>query len=605
MHDETRTTNSTPPENVGGPAHDTSDRLESWKDVATYLRRNVSTVQRWESREGLPIHRHLHDKQGSVYAFRRELDAWRQSRLRADTADAQEARSADSTAATLPEPRSDAAFRTLPALVRIASSRRRVITIMLLVALVAAAVAASRFVIEPAASPEISSLVVLPLADLSSDTSHEYVAAGLTEALTTRLAGLGSLRVVSRTSAMAFEGRRASMQEIRQLLGVDAALEGSVLYQSGQVKVSIRLIHAPTDAHLWTRDFEADAAELLRLEGDVARAVAEALGVRLLPHEQARLAAAPIVDPRAHEEYLLGRYLLWKFIEEDRLRAIEHFKRAIHIAPDYAPPYAGLAHAWWMRGVLGPLSLNDVAEPARDAAREALARDDRLAEAYAAQAYVQGMFDWNWTGAEATINRALRFDRNSVDVRYVYALLLMAMGRMTDAVTQIEHAAQLDPLSAQVQSTFGRILYRARRFDEAIARLNRAIELEPRNSGAYARIGQVYLQLERYEDALRAFEKMHTLDPDSSNYNSQIARAYAGMGRTTDARSLLATLPSQMAAAVHVALGDHDAAFAVLFDSLENREDWHMFVKADPGFDSLHRDPRWTELLHRMNLASN
>ncbi len=148
-----------------------------------------------------------------------------------------------------------------------------------------------------------------------------------------------------------------------------------------------------------------------------------------------------------------------------------------------------------------------MASPARDAAREALARDDRLAEAHAAQAYVQGVFDWDWAGAEATIQRAVQLEPNSMDAHYVYAILLMAMGRLSEALAQIEHAARVDPLSAQVQSTFGRILYRARQFDAAVERLNRAIELEPRNGMAYGRLADVYALTGRYDEALRLYEQ--------------------------------------------------------------------------------------------------
>jgi tetratricopeptide (TPR) repeat protein len=319
------------------------------------------------------------------------------------------------------------------------------------------------------------------------------------------------------------------------------------------------------------------------------------------------VASVPTVNPRAHEEYLLGRYLLWKFIEEDRLRAIEHFHRAISIAPDYAAPYAGLAHAWWMRGVLGPLSLKEVASPARDAAREALARDDRLAEAYAAQAYVQGMFDWDWAGAEATIQRAVRIEPNSVDAHYVYAILLMAMGRLSEALARIEQAAQLDPLSAHVQSTFGRILYRARRFDEAMERLNHAIELEPRNAVSVGRLADVYLQMARYDETLQTFDKARALtSTPATSYRARIALTYARMGRADDARRLLPNLqsPAGGPAAVHTALGDFDAAFTLLFRAVEEREDWFLFIKADPDFDALHADHRWNELLQRMRLAS-
>lgn len=407
---------------------------------------------------------------------------------------------------------------------------------------------------------------------------------------------------------MAFEGRRVSLPAIGRELHVDAALEGSVRQQDGRVKVSIQLIHAPTDTHLWARDFERDAADLLQLQSDIAGAVAEELRVQIRPDERARLSSVLTVNPRAHEEYLLGRYLLWKFIEEDRMRAIEHFQRAISIAPDYAAPYAGLAHAWWMRGVLGPLSFKEVASPARDASREALARDDRLAEAYAAQAYVQGIFDWDWVGAEATIQRAVRLEPNSVEAHYVYAVLLMAMGRLSEALAQIEHAAQLDPLSAQVQSMFGRILYRARQLEEAVKRLNRAIELEPRNVVSYGRLADVYALMGRYGEALPLYEQARVLGvgPEPA-YGARIARTYARMGRASDARRLLPSLDgfAGSTAAVYAALGEHDMAFTLLFRAVDGREDWLPFIKADPDFDTLHADHRWNELLQRMRLGNN
>ena len=226
-----------------------------------------------------------------------------------------------------------------------------------MIALVAAAIAfgVARGPAASSAPPDITSLVVLPLENLSGDPAQAYLAAGLTDELTGRLAQLRALRVVSRTSAKAFEGRRVSLPAIGRELQVDAAIEGTVRYQDGRVKVSIQLVHAATDSHLWARDFERDAANLLRLQSDIAAAVADEVRVQIRPDERAALAAVPRVDPKAHEEYLLGRYLLYKGVEEDRVRAIEHFHRAIRIAPDYARPYAALAHAWWMRGNLWSL----------------------------------------------------------------------------------------------------------------------------------------------------------------------------------------------------------------------------------------------------------
>jgi tetratricopeptide (TPR) repeat protein len=214
------------------------------------------------------------------------------------------------------------------------------------------------------------------------------------------------------------------------------------------------------------------------------------------------------------------------------------------------------------------------------------------------------MFDWEWVSAEATIGHALEIDPNNLDARYVYALLLMALGRLPEATTQIQHAAQFDPLSAQVHSTFGRILYRAGKFDEAVERLNRAIDLEPRNAVAYARLGDVYDQMGKYDEALKAYEQERTLGNPSRRDSGDIARVYAHMGRVNESKQMHKRL-GEGSADVYAALGDKDAAFRLLFKSVDERINWPIFIKADPRFDSLHADPRWQELLGRMNLPTD
>jgi TolB-like protein/Tfp pilus assembly protein PilF len=586
-----------------------TDRLDSWKDIATYLKRDVTTVQRWERREGLPIHRQQHDKRGSVYAFRTEIDTWRVTRSRrletsGDSVGGPDAAPAPELETVEPNPLADPATSQ--------STRRLSWSIAAGASAILVIVVATWLAYSQTgnglhlARPDISSIVVLPLENLSGDATQDFFAAGLTEELTARLAQLTMLRVVSRTSAMSLQGRKLPVSTIARELNVDAVVAGSVRREGGRVRISIQLIHAPTDTHLWARDFERETAATWPLQIEVAQAVADEIRVQATPEERARLAATPRVSPAAHEEYLLGRYLLWKFIEEDRVRAMDHFQRAIELDPTYAAPYAALAHVWWMRGVFGPLSLKEVAAPARDAAQAALARDDRNVEAYAALAYVQGMFDWDWNRADATVQHAVTLEPNSVDARYVHALLLMAMNRIEEAVSEIDHAARLDPLSAQVQSTYGRILYRARRFDEALVRLERALELEPRNAVTYGRLAEVYEQLHRYDDAFRLLDKM---DAPSGRPATQLAvaraRILARTGRTAEARKLLADVPSQgpQRAQVFAALGDHDGAFASLFRALDERESWLLFIKGDPIFQGLHRDPRWAAVLRRMNLG--
>ena len=607
--------NERPPESSTRPADEHSDRLDSWKDVAAYLKRDVSTVQRWERREGLPVHRHLHDKLGSVYAFRSELDVWSRSRrLRHEETNDPVV----GTAATTPSSgnsengvvsRADTSVASRPP-VEFGKPhwRRWVITAGLATfGVIGIVYGLYRSRVASAPGPEIKSLVVLPLDNLSGDPAQEFFAAGMTEELIGSLAQIRALRVVSRTSAMSLKGSSKSLPVIARELSVDAVLEGSVQQSDGRVKIRLQLLHAPTDTHLWARDYERELTDVLKLQNEVAREVAEQIRVQITSEERARMASVAAVNPAAHEEFLLGRFQLWKFIEEDRKRAVDHFTRAIQIDPSYAAPYAGLAQAWWMAGVFGrpaPLSMKEVALPARAAARKALELDDRLSEAYAAQAYVQGMFDWEWVSAEATIGHALEIDPNNLDARYVYAMLLMALGRLPEATTQIQHAALLDPLSAQVHSTFGRILYRARRFDEAVQRLNRAIDLEPRNAVAYARLGDVYDQMGKYDEALEAYEQERTLGNPSRRDSGDIARVYAHMGRVNESKQMHKRLGEE-SADVYAALGDKDPAFRLLFKSVDERINWPIFIKADPRFDSLHADPRWKELLGRMNLPTD
>ena len=564
-------------------------RLDSWKEIAAYLGRDVRTVQRWERREGLPIHRQQHDKLGSVYAFPHEIDAWTAAR-------------------SLPpsEPQGETASGP-DALTRQRHRLAAAVMAAIVVIGVGAWLTLRQTGTRSSGSPtEIKSIVVLPFENLSGDSSQEFFTTGLTEEVTARLAQLTTLRVVSRTSAMSLQGRKVPVAAIARELDVDGVVEGSVRREGGRVRISIQLIDARRDTHLWARDFEREAAAIWPLQIEVAEAVADAIQVQATPEERARLVAVPSVSPSAQEEYLLGRHLLWKFIDEDRVRAIEHFNRAIRLSPQYAAPHAALAHAWWMRGVLGPLSLKEVATPAREAALAALALDPRNAEAYAALAYVQGMFDWDWNRAQATVQRATALEPNSVDTRYVHALLLMAMGRLDESISEIDYATRLDPLSAQVHSTYGRVLYRARRYDAARTRLERALELEPRNPQIYGRLANVYEQMGRYDDALAVLQRIDVdAEPASTSPAEARARILAQAGRVKEARQLLAQVPLQspVRAEVLAALGDRDAAFVSLFRALDERDSWLLFIKSDPIFEGLHHDPRWADLLRRMNLG--
>lgn len=453
----------------------------------------------------------------------------------------------------------------------------------------------------------ITALAVLPLDNLSGDPTQEYFADGMTEALIGNLARIRALRVVSRTSAMRFKGTTRSLPEIARSLNVDAIVEGSVQRIDDRVRISVQLIHAPTDTHLWAREYERDLTDILELQGEVARAVAEEIQVQITAEERARLTSAGSIDPAAYQEYLLGQYYLWRLSEEDLARAVGHFERATRLEPGYAAAYAGLSHAWWWRGVWGTKTPKQVKSQSRAAALRALQLDPRLAQAHVSMGRIKFAYDWDWAGAEQDFARALELDANSLDAHFFLGMLCMALGRFPESIAHIEQAEQLDPLSATVQSAFGRVLYRARRFDAAILHLNQAIELEPQTASHYGRLADVYEEMGRYDDALAFQATADKVLGRPAGVSLSVARIHARMGKAGEARRILdlhrATQPGFVTATVYAALGDHDAAFRLLFE-LDEERDALNYVKTDPRLDRLHSDPRWEVLLRRMNLPT-
>ena len=469
------------------------------------------------------------------------------------------------------------------------------------------AVVSTVYVLRPAATTvrsPITSLAVLPLNNLSGDPTQDYFADGMTEALIGNLAPISALRVVSRTSVMRFKGARTPLPQIARELNVDAVIEGSVQRTRDRVRISVQLIHAASDTHLWAREYERELTDVLKLQGEVARAVADEIRVQVTAEERARMASAGTVDPIAHQEYLLGQHYLWKLTEEDLARAIEHFEQATRLDAGYAAAYAGLSHAWWWRGVWGAKTFKETESPSRAAAQKALSLDPRLAEAHVSMGRVRFGHDWDWTGAEQDFRRALTIDPNNLDAHFFSAMLFMALGRFSESIAHVERAEQLDPLSSTVHSAFGRVLYRARQYDRAIPHLKQAIELEPRSSDGYGRLADVYEALGRFDEALALYEKVNVLRGRPVR-GPDIAIVFARMGKRSEANRLVATLrdtspPAQVAQAYAV-LGNTDEAFRLLFRHAAERNSLN-YVKTEPRFDSLHSDPRWQLLLRRMNL---
>jgi len=451
------------------------------------------------------------------------------------------------------------------------------------------------------ARPLITSLAVLPLANLSGDASQEYFADGMTEAVIDNLAQIRALKVISRTSVMTYKRVSKSLPDIARELNVDGVIQGSVQRSGNRIKVSAQLISGASDTQLWSRSYEREDTDILKLQSDVAGAIAEEIRVQITPEERVRLTSAPSINPQAHEAYLLGRYHLTKRSEAELRQAVESFQRAITIAPDYADAFAGLSDASRERGIWGTTGFKESEAPSRNAASRAVELDQGSAEAHIALSFVKSIYDWDWQGAEREIQKALDINPGSLDAHHCYANLLMALGRHDEAIREIQRAQQVDPLSALIESSMGRILYRARHYEEAIPHLKRAIELDPESRGSYARLGDVYLQLGRYDEALTMYREAG--DSQSLGYSSRIGMTYARMGKRKEALATVTGLAENtiQAAGVYAILGDKDHAFRILDNAITKRESLLIFFKEEPTFDNLRTDPRWRVLLSRMN----
>jgi serine/threonine protein kinase/cytochrome c-type biogenesis protein CcmH/NrfG len=462
--------------------------------------------------------------------------------------------------------------------------------------------------------PDIKSLAVLPLRNMSQDPAQELFSEATTEALITSLSQIRALAVISRTSAMRFKNSSKSLAGIAAELGVDGVVEGSIQRFQQRVRISVQLVHASTDTNLWARSYDRDMADILLLQSEVARAIADEIRATITPAERNALTRTKSKSPDAQDAYLLGLYHYWRFNERDLAESIAQFERAIQLDPNFAMAYAGLSGAWARRGVWGAFSLEQVHARSRAAALKALELDPDSSASYCSLGMVKHLHEWDWSGAERDFRKALQLEPNSVEGHFSYSTLLMSLGRFSEALAEIERCATLDPLSGTVHSTWGRILFRARRYPEAKQRLERAIELDPQNAGAYSRLADVYELMGDYPRALETFQQASGVRGGSPQPKGSmpVARIYALMGRQSEARAMIASMLAnakpgnpapQYVAMAYFALGERDRGFQWLEKAFERR-DLVAFLAFDPQYDSVRSDPRFDALIKRLKIST-
>jgi TolB-like protein len=454
----------------------------------------------------------------------------------------------------------------------------------------------------------IRSLAVLPLVHLSGDPEQEYFADGMTEALITDLAQIRDLRVVSRTSAMQFKGARKPLPEIARALQVEAIVEGTVARHGDRVRITAQLIDVAADRHLWARSYERDLRDVLALQGEVARAIAGEIRVQIEPTVEARLVRERRVEPRAFEAYLRGRFHWNRRTEDGIRRGIEYLREAIERDPLYAPAYAGLAQAYDTLGSYNFLPPAEAFSLARDAVTRALDLDESLPEAHVALGGVLQSHLWDWPRAEGEFLRALELDPAHAGAHHWYSDFLSAMARHDEAVACARRAAELDPLNLAINMTLGAAYFYARRYEEAMEQQRRTLELDPTFAPAHRSTGGALEQLGRYDEAIEEYRKGAALSTDLSA-TSLLAHTYAVAGRVDEARRLLGELEAAAAdryvspyslAAVYTGLGETERAFELLNRAFDTRDRGMGWIRVAPRFDPLRADPRFTDLLRRM-----
>jgi eukaryotic-like serine/threonine-protein kinase len=496
--------------------------------------------------------------------------------------------------------------------VEVTAAPRRMVRPLLIAAAVIV-IALSAFVVKRgllghfAGTPQIHSLAVLPLTNVSGDPQQDFLADGITEQLISDLAQVEGMRVTSRTSAMLYKGSKESLAEISRKLDVDTIVEGSIVRSGDRVKVTADLVNAKTDEHLWAQTYERDLRDVLTLQRDIARAVAQKVQIQLTPAASARLnEQPPRVDPNSYDAYVRGRYYLTKGGAADRAKAVEEFQQALDADPTYAPAYSGLGEAYAQMGYYNDFAPNDTFPKAKAAANRALNLDPRLAEAHACLGFVHMYYDWDFSAADAEFRKAISLNPNLATAHQDYGIFFAAMMRSPEAIREMDTARSLDPLSTQVAASRGFVLYYAREYPEAAKALQDAIAMGPKATSPHFWLGRVYQAQGKLPDALVEFRA------GESNWIPTIAGlgyVYGRLGQRNEALKILQSMDDQShkhfvtpyaTALIYLGLGDKEKTLDFLARSFNERSNWLVWLLQDPRWDAMRSEPRFQEIVRKV-----
>lgn len=455
---------------------------------------------------------------------------------------------------------------------------------------------------------EIRSIAILPLKNLSGDPAQDFFADGMTEELINSLGQVSTLRVISLTSAMSYKGTHKKLPDIAKELAVDGVVEGSVLREGNQVRISAQLIDAKTDRPVWAHEYVRDMTSVLALQGEVAQAIADEIRITMTPQEQARLARKRPIDPEAQDLFLRG---MLQLDADNCASAVDYFVKALGKDANYAQAHAALATCYGRMGESGRFAYKEAFTQQKAEATRAIELDDSLPEGHAELANADMTLDWDWPAAAAEFRRAQQLNPNSASIHQKYAFYLVRIGQLREALAEVQRGVDLDPVSWRSFHTEGFIDYFSRQYDQALALTKqvRGLEIHPPDWSFL--LGDIYAEKGKYPDSIAEFKKSEDGPNSSPDSLGHLGNAYARAGQEAEARKIITQLQDQVRkngvgryeiALIYTGMGKKPEAFQWLEEAYKAHDVGLIYLKIDPCLDPLRTDPQFDDLLRRVGL---
>jgi TolB-like protein/Tfp pilus assembly protein PilF len=578
---------------VGGQGHER--RLDSWKEIAAFFNRDIRTVQLWEKREQLPVHRHEHGSRASIYAWPEELRAWLIQR-----------KPPQPPPSSVPEISGPQTF-----------DKKRILQIVTAsLAVIAAAIfgwRASYLRDKRMHTISAQTLAVLPFENFSNDPNQDYLSDGVTDELTSLVAAAPGLQVVARTSAFQFRHKSGDVRQIGQELNAAALLEGSLSRNGDQLRINVQLVRTADGYHIWSHIYDCSFKDVATIEDQIARGVEDHMNIASSKSGASFPANQHIPDEQAHEMYLRGRYWAEQSIGADRLKAAHDFSQAVARDPSYAQAWLGLADAYAAMAVDEQAPSKDLIPKARDAAERALTLDPNLGGAHATVAHILYFQNWDARGAEEEYRKSLQLNPNDAKAHHWYGLLLLSAGRFDEAEREVRRAEELDPSSPVLPAVLSRIYLFSGNADQAIAILRAAIPRDPTYAVTHDALGQAYRQKAQYGAALDEFNEYLRISNGDPDAWTNLAQTYAQMGNRAKAMEIVNRFQKPGSgyvspynyALVYATLGDKSQMYAWLERAIQVRAAACMMLSVEPAFQPWRSDPRFQKLLARISSRSS